>query len=329
MLAGQPLTPAEEEEFRVSFGWLARLTQSPSDSPEREQMLAAARRTTVVWQGLLFGGIVGCGVGVGLLILLARRLRQGRLRSGLAPPSGCGGIYAETFALWLALFFVGNEVAARLPRPSQPLGWGIALMLGSLVVLLYPLLRGVSWGQLRRDIGLTWGDGPARGALYGLGTYLAALPVVLLSLLLLNALLTLLRRLTGQAEPFGPGSTPFHPAVEALLRGSAWQRRWWCWRQPWWRRWWRRRSFADCCTGIYAKPARLSTTSSVFFSGVLSGLIFALIHPQGLLAVPLLTMLITSPSPWYASGAAACCRRWWRHGINNGMVALVVIGMAG
>jgi membrane protease YdiL (CAAX protease family) len=242
---------------------------------------------------------------------------------------GCGGIYAETFALWMALFFVGNEVAARLPRPSQPLGWGIALMLGSLVVLLYPLLRGVSWGQLRRDIGLTLGDGPARSVLYGLGTYLAALPIVLLSLLLLNALLIYLRRLTGQAEPFGPGSTPFHPVVEVLLRGSTWQRA------------------LMVLAAVVVAPlveetlfrgllyrhlrqasARLSATSSVLFSGILSGLIFALIHPQGLLAVPLLTTLAL---------AFALVREWRgnllpamvAHGINNGVLTLAVIGMAG
>jgi membrane protease YdiL (CAAX protease family) len=74
--------------------------------------------------------------------------------------------------------------------------------------------------------------------------------------------------------------------------------------------------------------SRLSTTKSVLFSGILSGLIFASIHPQGMLAVPLLATLAL---------AFALVREWRgnllpamvAHGINNGILTLKVLGMAG
>jgi len=73
----------------------------------------------------------------------------------------------------------------------------------------------------------------------------------------------------------------------------------------------------------------LGPTASVLVSGVLSGLVFAVIHPQGLLAVPLLTVLAL---------AFALVREWRgslipcvvAHGVNNAVVTLVLIGgMAG
>ncbi len=321
------LTPEEQEEVEEGYGFLAQLALDSTVSPDRDRLLQVARRTALVLQGLLLGGCGVCAVGIGLLYLLVQRKRKHQIQPLFSPPAGPGGFYAETFALWLVLYVVLSSLVAGLGRGSSPLLLAGLLVLGTLGILAWPLLRGVPWRQLRQDIGWTAGKSPGREVLFGLGTYITALPVVLLTLFLSNLVLVLVRRLTG-TDPFGPGTMRPHPAVEVLLRGSAWER------------------LQVVVTAAVVAPVveetlfrgllyshlREATAQlgqrSVLVSGLLSGVIFAAIHPQGLLAVPVLTVLAL---------AFALVREWRgslipamvAHGINNGVLTLAFLGIVG
>jgi membrane protease YdiL (CAAX protease family) len=320
------LTAEEKQELEDEFGWLARLALEQPNGPQREQLLRAATRTALVAQGVLFGAVCLCAVGLMLLYLVVRRKLRGQIQSTLSPPAGHGGLYIETVALWM-LGYVGlSSLSSWIARPPAPILVSGVLMLSTLVVLAWPLLWGVSWGQLRKDLGWTTGKGPGKEMLVGLGTYVTALPVVLVGYLLLNALQTQFRRLTGGGEGLGP--PPSHPAAEVLLGGSLWEQ------------------VQVILAAAVVAPIveetlfrgllyrhlreatyRLGPTLSVVLSGVISGLIFAAIHPQGLFVVPVLTILAL---------AFALVREWRdslvpslvAHGINNGLVTLVLIGIA-
>src|SRR5262249_23363066 len=151
----------------------------------------------LVAQGVIFGAVCLCAVGVMLLFLVIRLKLRGRIHSSLSSPAGNGGLYVETFALWMLGYAGLTSLTSWMARPPAPILVNGVLMFSTLVVLVWPLLWGVSWRQLRQDLGWTKGKGLAREMLFGLGTYVAALPVVYISALLLNSLQTHLRRLTG------------------------------------------------------------------------------------------------------------------------------------
>jgi hypothetical protein len=53
---------------------------------------------------------------------------------------------------------------------------------------------------------------------------------------------------------------------------------------------------------------RLGRIGSVLMSMLMVSFLFAVIHPQGLLALPVLMTLACAFTPWRVNGAAACCR---------------------
>jgi membrane protease YdiL (CAAX protease family) len=73
---------------------------------------------------------------------------------------------------------------------------------------------------------------------------------------------------------------------------------------------------------------RLGPTLSVIVSGTLVSFVFAVIHPQGLLAVPVLMALaygFTIAREWRGTLLPAMVA----HGINNGLVTLFAIVVLG
>jgi len=323
------LTPLEENELEDAFGWLVKLVLSPPESAEHQRLLGQAERTALVVQGFLVAGFVACLLGAILLALVVRSYRRGRLRSGLAPHRGNGGVYAETFALWMLLYVGTSALVSRFAGPALPILARESVMLATLVALIWPWFRGVSWTELRQDLGLTTGQGAGKEVLFGLGTNVASLPILVLVFALLLMVLRQVRQHTGGSDPFGPGLPPTHPAAEILLRGSVWEK------------------VQVVLAAALLAPlieeilfrgllyrhlreatVKLGSAASVVLSGVLSGLIFAVIHPQGLLAVPVLTILAL---------AFALVREWRgslipcmvAHGVHNAVVTLVLIGMAG
>jgi hypothetical protein len=127
----------------------ARSQADPGYAEARQRALAPARQTFWTVAGTFTGGMVLCVAGLAGLVVMLILLFQHKLRGGLRCGSLHGGIYAETFGLWM-LVFMGLEVAVDFLPTAMPRLPVLGLtMLLSLVVLAWPVLRGISWQQVR------------------------------------------------------------------------------------------------------------------------------------------------------------------------------------
>ncbi|MFO0841784.1 MAG: type II CAAX endopeptidase family protein [Gemmataceae bacterium] len=313
------LSASQQAGLRSGLGWFADLALAPEggDPQARARILGQAYRSVFGFFALLLGGAACLFAGVALLIAFAYFAALGRL-GGMAV-SGRGGLYAEAFAAYMALY-VGLNYGMRF----LPEGWaglwlsGVAMVL-SLAALAWPVVRGVPWRVVRDDLGLHLGGQPLLEALTGVACYLCAVPVLAVGVLLI-ALLT-------RGQPSGSG--PTHPVI-----GVALEEGWWVWAQV----------FVVACVlapvveeamfrGALYRHLREAGSAwgrvaSVAFAAAASGLVFAVIHPQGWLAVPALTGL----------AVVFALAREWRgtllppmvaHGINNGVITLMLLMMAG
>lgn len=315
----EPGLPAEKQaELRAALRWFGDLALAPAggDPEARAKVLAPAYRALYAFFVLFLGGIVCLFTGVLLLIVVAYLAAQGRLR-GMAD-SGRGGIYAETFAVYMLLYVAIGFTSRYLPEGWSGL-WvnGLAMLL-SLAALAWPVVRGVPWRQVRADLGLSPGRQPLLEILYGVGSYVCAVPVLAVAVLFI-AILSRLR-------PAGPA--PTHPII-----GVALEKGWWIWVQV----------FLVACVlaplveeimfrGALYRHVREASDGwgrglSVAFSALATGFVFAVIHPQGWLAVPALGGLAV---------VFALVREWRQtlvppmiaHGINNGVSTLMLLLVA-
>lgn len=351
--AAPSVTTQERHELRERLGWFGDLALAPAGVPggtkqvaalagtpaaatlpalegadpqTRENVLVSARRTTLVFLGSLsFGFLLGL-VGFIGLIVMSILLFARKLQPGLRVASGHGGVYAETFAVWLVLF-TGFAWAAGVianERPSLLVGGGAALL--SLVALAWPVLRGVPWRQVREDIGLTAGRTPGLEPALGFACYVMTLPLLAVGVIVMIVLMLLTRDAGGgpeDAASFAPNPGPAHPIILDLAFGG-----------------WYERLLILILACVIAPlveetmfrgvlyrhlrevSGRLGAWLSVLLSAAFTSFLFAAVHPQGLLAVPALMAL--------ALGFALA--REWRgtlvpamvaHGLNNGLAMLV------
>lgn len=331
LYADRPVSDEEKQRLRDRLGWFGDLALTPpsEDSEAREALVQRSRLTMIglllmVGLGLLalVGGLV---LGVVLIVLLL----IGRLGGGLRTGSGHGGVYAETFALYM-IAYVGLGYLLRFVPVDGAAGMmlGGVAMLGSLVVLAWPVLRGIPWRQVRAELGLMAGPSPVKEVLAGVGSYLCALPLLLIALGVTYVLMLLQKHLTG-ADPMAPGEGPSHPITGVALT-----------RDPW--MW-----VAVVLLAVVLAPL----VEEIMFRGVLyrhlregtrrwggwlsvlaavaaSGFVFAVIHPQGWLGVPPLMALATSfalTREWRGSLVGPMVA----HAINNGVSTLMLFVMAG
>lgn len=324
----------QKQGLRQQLDWFGELALTPpgSDAAARAAVLAPAYRTV----GAIFGaGVFMLGLGAAGLVLLVTLFvfyLLNRLHGGLSPASPNHGIYAETFALYM-LLLLGLNIAAhhalnwlRVQHDSLALS-GLAA-LGSLTSLAWPLLRGIPWHQVRQDIGWHRDRRPGRVPLLGLGCYAMALPLLALGLASFFLLTKLRDRLGYGPDEFGPSNAPGHPIV------------FWAGKVGWWV--WLEVLFVASIVapiveetmfrGVLYRYLRSASghwrpALSVLFSAGVVSLLFAVIHPQGYLAVPALMGL----------AVAFTLMREWRgtllpsmiaHGINNGVATLLLFVMS-
>jgi membrane protease YdiL (CAAX protease family) len=346
--SGPSVNESERALLRRELGWFGELALAPAAGPDqaaRAAVLAPAQRAglTVIVFGL--GFVVVAAAGLLALFLLLWFLASGRWRGHFQTGSPASGIYAETFALWMVLF-AGFSLLVRQLR-LQDHGMLLLALPGvfSLLALAWPVLRGYSWQQVRREIGLTMGP-PAVSAIagstetaprwrlgvvgelaFGLATYAMALPLLVVGLLVMLLLLRIQSAVGGSSPgtPLDPGDMPSHPIVDVLVYSSGWQQA---------------QLFILACViapfleetmfrGVLYRhlreaTSRLSFAVSCLLSATVVSFLFAVIHPQGLVAVPVLMALA------YAFALA----REWRgtllpamvaHGLNNGIAFTIFL----
>jgi membrane protease YdiL (CAAX protease family) len=269
----------------------------PADAVAREAAPGQVGSSRAVLGWVLLA-LLGFALGTVLCVQAVRRLAAGRWVSRMGGAHPRHGFYVEAFALWLVLGMpVGIVLSAAKGWTGLPVATEDALIhpLG-LLVLLWPLWRGVPLSGLCEDLGLQPGAGILREMGAGLVGYIAKWPLLALGLAG-TFLLSELTRAEGEAFALT------HPVTEALRLGGGAAR------------------IPILVMAIVLAPLLEEVVfrglllrhlrsvigpASAVRSGVagaaISGLIFALIHPQGLLAVPALL----------AEGFAIALVRDWR-----------------
>jgi membrane protease YdiL (CAAX protease family) len=337
--ASAALTDAEQERLRAGLGWFGDLALAPegSDPQVRAEVLAPAIRTAITYITVFCAFGLGFLAGLVLLVIALVLVLNGKMRSGLLPYTGNGGIYAETFALYMLSYFGVTlvlglvlrdpDVRRRLEPYSLLLSAGAMFL--SLAVLAWPVLRGIPWQQVRADLGLRLGKRPGIEALFGPLTYLSAIPVLVVGVLIMFTLMLVLKQVGLGTDPFEPGAGPSHPIVNVAL-----EKNWLVWLEVF--------LVASVAAPIveeimfrgvlYSHLREVSVAwgrrLSIVFSVLASSFVFAVIHPQGWLGVPVLMGL---------AGVFALAREWRgslvpsmiAHGINNGVALLMLFLIAG
>lgn len=307
-------TPAIETTLREELGWFGEVAADwimPPDAPSRRARDAAAERT--LFALLLFGGwftlmgLLGLGVGLVLVVAMALGRVQARVASG-DRGGPLGTVYLETFVIWMLVFFGGQVLLAFLAPEVGILG-PAGLFIASLGVLGWPLLRGLSAGQVADDVGLRWGRWWS-SPLAGVGTYALGLPLVVVGLLLAVVLSQLLPAAAPPEHPIQEqiasaglagvlgllllAAVVVPPVEEIFFRGVLYRHL----RELW---------------------GRAGTVVAVALSIAISSVLFAALHPQGVTFIPVLSALAiafaisreVTGSIWPATIA---------HGISNGVV---------
>jgi membrane protease YdiL (CAAX protease family) len=358
-----PSVPETERlQLREQLGWFGDLALAPPGQPGaatnivavagvaapaevreectnpllRQDLVQSAMALAVVVWVLVFGGLMLAFVGFVALIAFAILGFVGMLRRGVTTGQSPAGVYIETFALWMASFAV---LSLGLPYLTQYVELGdFRLMasgvieLATLLVVFWPVLRGVSWKQVRQDIGWTRGRQPVLEPAAGIGCYVMSLPLLIVAILVV-ALLTWLQTQV-QQQFFGGGPSPDdftspmepnHPITMPLARGD-WSIRLQIFFLA---------SFVapiveeTMFRGVLYRHLReltkgWATAMSVFVSAIVSSFIFAVIHPQGFLAVPVLMALALGfvlAREWRGTLVGAMIA----HGLNNGFVLLISV----
>ena len=351
---GRPEAPTVSLEQRAMlperYGWFGELALGNPESPRedskrlRTSALEAAERTKNTLWVLL--SVLGSGLAIGLITLvtllvvyLRRRGSARPMRTRLGPPVPHHPVYVETFAvaglMFAGLNYLGSQLPIRSVFESVFVHAGIMAM--TLSALLWPVLRGVPWRQVRRDIGLTAGPQPFLEPTVGVLTYCMSLPFAVIGvscvlfLMLLQALGLGLGGLPGAAaggagDPFVPDTPIAHPIIELLAYGSV-------------------KDLVAILVlaavvapiveetlfrGVLYRHLRDATRWTGLFGLIVSALvvntIFAIIHPQGLIAAPALAALACG----FVIG------REWRgtlipsmlaHGINNALMVTVIYNL--
>ncbi len=291
----------------------------------RREVLAQAVRTLFVLAAFGGGACLLMLLGLVLLPLFLLLALGGAIRIGLRPGMPHAGVYAETFALWLVIYAGMLLLGDLYLHDVVPLvARGAVAMPLSLLVLGWPVLRGVPWRQVREDIGWTAGRQPLLEPLAGLTCYVTNLPVVALGFLLtlgLAAGYAAWER--GGAGEGGAPPAPSHPALQELANPD-----------------WPSLILLFFLLSVVAPVVEetmfrgvlhRSLRASAFPARPLLGglatalvvnLVFASVHPQGPLFIPVLTAM--------AFGFSLA--REWRgtlipgmvaHGTNNFLVGLL------
>lgn len=319
------------------LGWYGRVALTPRQSPDkvaRETNGEPAVRLVFVLVGFIGGLIILGLLGLIGLPLFGIGAMVGTIKIGLKPGTPASGVYAETFVVWMLMFVGGQVLIELLPDPKPVFALQLILMFGSLLCLVWPVLRGISLRQVRQDLGLTWGRSGILEPMWGILGYIMMLPMLAVGFALTLLLLLMSNSINpnGAGGIAGAGKSPWepqqmvsHPIVDVLLSGD--------WGM-------RLQLFILACVaapiveeimfrGVMYRQLRDATWSwnwlfSSVFSALLTSFIFAAIHPQGYIAVPALM------------GIACGCTltREWRdslwasmviHGINNGLILAVLV----
>lgn len=329
---GPSVSTEDKTWLADTLGWIGELALVPpqsSDVQNRETVTGEATRTLITTGLAMILAMAAIFAGIVILVVLFAMFMNRKLTPRFEHHPSRHNIYVETFALWLVVLFGGQQVlgVALALGGFDGIELSLALMpilfFGSLVVLVWPVIRGIPWNAVRRDIG--W-KGPKPAAEAGIATisYLGLVPIVGAGFIFTIFLMSQFGQ-QSSAQDFSNAGGPSHPIQEYLADGnllvislvliSA------CVAAP--------IVEETAFRGLLYRHLRdWSATHqpvvSIVIASVINGLVFASIHPQGLFGIPLLTSLAIGFSlvrEWRDSLLASM----FMHGINNFLVTMFML----
>lgn len=301
----ESLRPSQSRRLVDRHGFFAELAltrdSDPSD-PRRKTLLDDARRTLMAAMAASGLGLLFLAVGLALFILAIILFRNGTLRRAYQPAPNAGP-YAEAFALCLAAM-IGLSLVGALLFPSRSLNANWLTLLFLPAAAFYLRLRGGSWSDIFTALGWRRGHGVFREIAAGLIGHIAGLPVVVLAMLVTWLLINL------------TGNNPTHP-VQDMPLDSGWDLL-------------RLFLLASVLAPLVEETLfrgalfhHLRARFGWWISAGIVSLIFAAIHPQGWVAIPVLgtlAMVFAALREWRGSLIAPIAA----HALNNGVMVLLM-----
>lgn len=323
------LADADWAALKADLGWFGELLAASEGGPdtEREDEFRAAgeqlSKLLIIGIGVaVVAGLVGCV----LLFLAIYRASYGKLWTQLKPPTGqLGRIMMGAFAIYIGSMAAGNYLFAWLAETGFDQKLSPALAQGiSLAYLAVPVFLALAWmfnghrqienapGEIRQALGIHRGRGIFAEVLFGIVGYIAMLPVIALGMVTTLILVLLIEYFSGSTD--GESAEPIsHPIMEWMVDGDV-----------------RMMLLALLLAAVLAPLFEETMFRGAFHgalrrrwrflaAGLVSGVVFAAVHPQGVLAIPALT----------AMGFGFAMIREWRgsliapmaaHALHNGML---------
>ena len=303
------LTKEQFELLQQRLGWFGTYAQAQiSDDDvlgmklqESDLMFMLVLGFASIW----FLGFGACGI-TALIALIVMGLRR-KIGSVLKSQSNTSLILGETFVVWFALF-LGLQFMAMLlhvdPESPQRLVLSGVLMFAALGALAWARWRGLSFGTILDLVGLRWNQGFFQLLWKAVIAYTCALPLMGLGLLIGMGM--------GWFLNVPNLGNPTHPIQQLIQNASGMELF---------------MLFALACIaapiteeivfrGVLYGHLRQGTSkwgvaASMIFSMVISGVIFAGIHPQGAFVAPALAGL----------ACGFCITREWSGSVFPGMIA--------
>lgn len=323
------ITPDERQFLPDNLGFSGTLAVTPRRGTDRDDRAriennAVSFTLAAAGVGLAFFLVLATGF-VGLIAAMAAIVTR-KLRFRFVNEFGRSHVYIETFAVWFVLFTALQLiVGAIMPASVVLIGLGVVFFV-SLLALLWPTLRGVSWADVRRDIGWKVDANPMVEVLCGIAAYVCLAPLILAAVLFVVALSGFLGGDgIGLVAQFDGRDAPSHPIVFELAKNDplviAVALVLACLAAP--------IIEETMFRGVLYRHLRdstvwLRTFASVILSAGINSLIFAAIHPQGLLGIPVLGTLAFGFSivrEWRGSLIAPMTM----HAINNGTMTVLLL----
>ena len=318
------LSDEERTQIRSVMGWFGKVLLSASaddDTPASEEAASLRMHSviTVITTGILVLVVMGVGLlGVGLLAIGLIMMRNGKLTFVGIPDEIPVQPYLGAFALYLSLMVLADFLSIVVHPLVAVVG-----MFGSIgFAFVWPRLQGLGWRESLRGFGWRRGKGIAREMLAGVIGYMAMTPVFALGVvttLILTLVSGWLASKGVDPAEAGPAPGPItHPVVAWVVDGN----------------WLVKMLVVFLASGLaplFEETMFRGALYRVFRSrwgcvgsGLASGVIFAVVHPQGFLAIPALT----------AMGFGFAVIREWRgtliasmtaHGLHNGILITTLL----
>jgi membrane protease YdiL (CAAX protease family) len=327
------LNDAQRTALVDQLGWFGQvaLAYQSDDPSKRAEVLRPAKRIAAILVVVAFGGIGAFVIGLILLVLMIIFLCMRKVRHRFGPARPMDGLLAEAFALWL-LCFLGLHLLLEAVLAINPylephaLGLTGVLHCVTAIVVFWPVLRGARWNAVRHSIGWTRGMGFFAECGLGFAGWLMTLPLLGIGVLIMLLLMAITSG-QGGGTGFEPASQPVHPIITAVADGDVWTIL--------------QVYFVAAMVapfleetvfrGLLYRQLRSASSAwpivaSIIVSTLIVSVVFAALHPQGVLAIPALAALATGMTllrEWRGSLVAPVIMHAWNNGLMITMMLLL------